>query len=31
MNTKIEKLPENVVKVEIEVPAKDAVITQLRD
>lgn len=25
MNTKIEKLPENVVKVEIEVPAKDAV------
>ena len=26
METKIEKLPENVVKVEIEVPAKDAVI-----
>lgn len=25
MNTKIEKLPENIVKVEIEVPAKDAV------
>ncbi|MBQ4113885.1 trigger factor [bacterium] len=25
MNTKIEKLPENVVKVEIEIPAKDAV------
>ena len=25
MNTKIEKLPENLVKVEIEIPAKDAV------
>ena len=25
MNTKIEKLPENVVKVEIEIPAKDAI------